>query len=431
MKKFGFIRLLSLWFMTFLIFNAGKGTSQEQPVRLEDLIQEVLQNNPQLKAARYQTDAAKAQIRQVKAWEPPQVGMEFYQTPIRSFPNPINKGMETDYFVQQMFSFPGKLSNMGRAAENNANMINQGYKALEKKIIRDLKTTYYELYHIQREIEINTENQNLMRRFVGIALKQYEVGMGKQVDILRAQTELSTLINEGINLQKERRVTESMINTILSRKVDTPLGSVPDVEVKIPQWTFEQLSALVLETRPELKSMTFNIAMNKSELALSKREFYPDFMGRVMYKDMKMTGNDFWSAMVGINVPLAFWSKGKYKGKVDENELNVKRAEEEYSNMKNMILFEVQDALIKMQTNQNLMQLYKNTVVLQAEQTLQSTIAAYQTGKTEFLMLIDAYRMLLMLKLDYHMAIVNYMVSQAALEQSIGINIEEISEKIH
>jgi len=407
----------------------GRG-QESKPLKLEDLIAEALQNNPQLRAARNQTAAARTKVNQVTSWEAPQVGAEFYQTPIQSFPNPVKDGMETDYFVQQMFPFPGKLAAMGKAAESNANMVEQGYKALERKILRELKSAYYELYLVQRKIQINAENQDLMRRFVEIASKQYEVGMGKQQDILRAQTELSTLVNSGINLQREKQVAESMINTILSRPANAPLGYVPDIEGDVPRWTFEQLRSLALEARPELKAMSFNIEMNKADLSLSKREYYPDLMARVMYKDMVMTKNDFWSAMVGVSIPLAPWSSGRYTSKVQENELNVRKAEEEYANMRNMTLFEVQDALVRVQTSQNLVLLYKNTVIPQADQTLQATLAAYQTGKTEFLMLIDAYRMVLMSKLDYHMSVMNYMTNQAALEQAVGVNIAEIIERV-
>jgi outer membrane protein TolC len=149
-----------------------------------------------------------------------------------------------------------------------------------------------------------------------------------------------------------------------------------------------------------------------------------------MYKDMAMTSNDFWSVMIGVSIPLSPWSSGKYTSKVEENQLNIQKAQDEYASMRNMTLFEVQDALVKVQTNQNLVMLYKNTVIPQAEQTLQSTIASYQTGKTEFLMLIDAYRMVLMSKLDYYMSVMSYMASQAALEQAVGMNINEIADKV-
>lgn len=421
----------SFFLLAFALLLSDASFSQDQKIlKLDELVAEALQSNPQLRAAHRLAAAAKTKIGQVTSWDAPQIGVEFFQTPIQSFPNPLRDQMEMDYSIQQMIPFPGKLSAMGDAAKSGAEMRAQEASAIEKKILRDLKTAYYELYLVQRKIEINAENQDLMRKFVEIASKQYEVGMGKQPDILRAQTELSTLINDGINLQKERRVAESMINTILNRPTDALVGYVPDIEINIPQWSFGQMKMLALETRPELKAMQSNIDMQKAELSLAKREYYPDLMVRVMYKDMAMTKNDFWSAMLGVNIPLAFWSSGKYTGKTEENQLNVRKAEDDYEAMRNMTLFEVQDALVKVHTNQNLVLLYKNTVIPQAEQTLQSTVAAYQTGKTEFLMLIDAYRMLLMTRLDYHMSVMNYMASQAALEQAVGINMTEIAERV-
>jgi cobalt-zinc-cadmium efflux system outer membrane protein len=422
--------MYSLAFSLTLCVHFSASGQETTPLKLDSLVAEALQNNPQLRAARHQTAAAQTRIDQVTSWDAPQVGVELFQTPIKSFPNPFKDGMETDYFIQQMFPFPGKLSFMGKAAESNANMLDQGYNALRRKIIRELKSAYYELYLVQRKIEINAENQDLMRRFVEIASKQYEVGMGKQPDILRAQTELSTLVSSGLNLQREKRVIESMINTILNRPANALLGYAPEIEANIPTWTFDQLRALALENRPEVLAMNYNIEMNKAELSLSKREYFPDLMARVMYKDMAMTKDDFWAAMVGISIPIAPWASSKVTSKVDENELNVKNAEEQYNNMKNMALFEVQDALVKVQTNQNIVVLYKHTTIPQAEQTLQSTVAAYQTGKTEFLMLIDAYRMLLMARLDYYMAVMNFMASQAQLEQAVGLDIAEISQRV-
>ena len=175
--------------------------------------------------------------------------------------------------------------------------------------------------------------------------------------------------------------------------------------------------------------MNFTIDMNKAELSGSKREYYPDIMARVTYKNMSDTKNDFWAAMVGVNIPLAFWSSGRYTAKVEENELNVRKSQDDLANMQNMVSFEVQDALVKVQSNYNLVLLYKDTTIPEAEQTLQATLSAYQTGKTEFLMVIDAFRMQLMTKLDFHMAVMSYMASQAQLEQAVGLDIAQISER--
>ncbi|MEJ5352054.1 MAG: TolC family protein [Melioribacteraceae bacterium] len=408
----------------------GITNAQAQKTYLDSLITEALQNNPQLKAAQNQFLSTQKKIKQVTAWDAPQVGIEFFQLPIQSFPNPLKNNMETDYFIQQMIPFPGKLKAMGLSATYNSNMYEEQFNALKNKIIRDLKSAYYELYLVQRKIEINKDNQELIRQFIEIATKQYEVGMGKQPDIIRAQTELSSLINDEVNLYKEKRDVETMLNTILNRPPYQSFKEIESIYEDVPQFNYQQLLPIALLHRPELKGMKFNIEMYKSELKASELEFYPDIMVRVMYKNMTDTKNDFWSAMVGINIPIAFWSKDKYSGKVEENHLNIKTAEEQFNSMKNMISYEVQNAIVKLETNRNLYNLNKNTVIPQAEQTLQSTLAAYKTGKTEFLMLIDAYRMLFMAKLDFYMSEMNLMLAKAQLEQAVGLSINEIVENI-
>ncbi len=424
--------------LIFILFLYGTGFGQEKTnSSLEELVSEAIRNNPQLKAAGSQTLAEKTKVNQVTAWDPPQVGISFYQTPIQSFPNPIKNGMETDYYIQQMFPFPGKLSNMGKSAENNAEMYGQQFKELEREIIREVKSNYYELYFVQKKIEINKENQILLQQLANITAKQYEVGTGRQADMLRAQTELSTLINEGVNLEKEKRNVETMLNTILNRPADGTFEVIPSIEDTIPTlsadeagWNYRQLSSLAYENRPELKAMQYNIKMNEAELASSKLQYYPDIMVQLMYKNMTGTTNDFWSTMVGVNIPIAFWSKNKFTGKVEENKINISTAEEQFNASKNMVASQVQNALVKIESNKNLIDLYKNTVIPQAQQTLQATLVEYQTGKTEFLMVIDAYKMVLMAKQDYYMSQMNYMQSQALLEQAVGLDITQIKEKI-
>ena len=415
----------------FLVLSLNVMAQENTGLNLEQLVQEAIENNPQLKAARNRTQAARTRIRQVKAWDAPQIGIEFYQTPVQSFPDPIKNGMETDYFIQQMFPFPGKLSAMGESAQKNAGMIDQEYKSLERKIILELKTGYYELYLVQRKLSINSENQELMKKFIEIALKQYEVGMGIQADILRAQTELSTLKNEEINLQQQQKIVTGMINVLMNHPVTDFLGMIAEIQPAVPQWTFDQLQPIALENRPELSGMRYAVGMNVAELSLSRREYYPDLMTKLMYKNMTDTRNDFWSVMIGINFPLAFWSSRKYTSQVEENKLRVAEAENDQDQMKNMIQYEVQTALVKWQSSYNTLQLYKSTSIPQAEQTLQSTLTAYQTGKTEFLMVIDAYRMLLMVKLDYQMSLMNYLTSLAELEQAVGMDVDKIEKYIH
>jgi len=398
---------------------------------LDSLVAEALRHNPELKAARQGADASRSRVNQVDSWESPQVGMEFFQTPASSFPDPARHSMENDYYIQQTIPFPGKISATRRSAESEAGMTGRQKEAIENSIVRDVKSAYYELYLVQKKIQVNDENRELMKTFVEIARKQYEVGGGKQADVLRAQTELSTLANDGINLEEERKLAESMLNTLLSRPADAALDSATVTVRRIPSWPFDRIQPLALQHRPELQSMSSAIDMRTADVSAARNDFWPDIMTRVMYKDMVGSRTDFWSAMIGVSIPLAPWSGGRYTSKVEEGELNLEKSREEYEAMKNTISYEVRRALVKVQTNRNLVDLYGNTVIPQAQQTLQSTTADYQSGKAEFLDLIDAYRVVLNARLAYFGAVAEYMTSQARLEQAVGLPIDQIASQLH
>lgn len=70
-------------------------------------------------------------------------------------------------------------------------------------------------------------------------------------------------------------------------------------------------------------------------------------------------------------------------------------------------------------------------LIPQAEATLAATLASYQSGKTSFIMVLDSYRMLLMAKLEYSMNIMNTALSEAQLEQAVGLSMNEIKERLN
>ncbi|HEX9934994.1 MAG TPA: TolC family protein [bacterium] len=404
---------------------------QSMAVNLDSLVQEACRNNPEILAARHQSRAAWTRVRQAGAWEPPQAGVEFFQTPVASFPNPLKDQMETDYFVEQMISFPGKLGAMSKAARFGARMSEEEARTVEHRVIRELKTAYFELYFIQKKIDLNFENQRLFHQLVDIASRQYEVDMGGQTDILRAQTESSRLTTEGYALEREKRSTEGMINTLLNRPLGQGFGRIDTLETGFPEWRQKQLDSLAMACRPELQAMRFEVEMNKSEIHAAKWEYAPDLTARFMYKDMAMTPKDYWSFMVGVSLPLTSWAYPKTVARVEEMQASEKKSEASYIQMKNMVLLDVQNAWLSLKTNRDIIELNRKTVLPQAEMALASAIAGYKTGKVMFVMLIDTYRMVLMAKLDYHMAVMNHAASQAQLEQAVGLSTAEIVEKIH
>src|SRR5574341_1494425 len=89
----------------------------------------------------------------------------------------------------------------------------------------------------------------------------------------------------------------------------------------------------------------------KADAALARRQYFPDLMVKLTYKDMAGTGKDYWSAMAGIDIPIAPWSAGRYAGRVQETQVNVSRAEADLENARIQAMLEVEAALVGVRTN--------------------------------------------------------------------------------
>jgi outer membrane protein, heavy metal efflux system len=424
--KLIFKLLAFLVLQQYSILFAERGDTKDFRTVLNELI-DAARNNPQLKATEAKIQASSASVAVQRSLDPPQLGIEFYQAPLTSFPNPFKDQMEYDYSIQQMIPFPGKLGAMADAERKRTEMFKTDLQTQAQDIIRKVKSLYFELYLKDRQIEINHETRMLVREFVDIALKQYELGMGKQSDILRGQTELSSLGNDSVVLVQQRKSMEGMLNSLCNRQVTAEIGFIPEIDPILPDYDLNALLTIAEKNRPELKTMIYDVEMKLAERRASGKEYLPDFMVRGMYKQMA-AAPDGWSLMIGATVPIAPWSIGKNSSGNTRSDANIKTARAELENMKNMIASEVNDALLKVRSSIERLTLSKESTIPQAQQTLVSAMASYKTGKEEFLMLIDVQRMLVMAKLDYYMAVINLLDSQSQLERAVGMTIEEIGK---
>jgi len=418
-------RCIVFFVATVLLHSPGSVRARDaadSSVSLSSFVDQALKANPGLEAKRSRARGVEARIPQAGAWDDPQAGVDFFATPITSA-NPFKDGMETDYFIQQMIPLFGKKGLMNDAASAGARTAEQTVFAAERNLRADVKKTYAMIFSAQRRIGVNIENQRLLGQIVETARVKYRVGQATQGDVLKVQVELAKLQNEGAELEQELVNATAMMNALRNMPAATPIGHVADVPLAKISDTFEDLMARALESRPELRGMKYELEMNKAELAASERERLPDLMVRGMYKQMR-EGTDQWAAMFSINIPFAPWASGKYSGKTEENALATRATELSLSEMKNMIQAEVREMWAKTSSKWQQIERFRQAILPQSDQSLHSMLAAYEANQTDFLSLLDSYRMVQMLKMDYYMLVGEYFVNVAQLERAIGSDLD-------
>jgi outer membrane protein TolC len=395
----------------------------EAPLDLKWLLREAMEHNPEIIAAQRRLNAAKAKIPQAKSLDDPSIRVGSFDMSN----NPFNINGQTEmlqqrYGVFQKIPFPGKLRLRGEVATEESNMVEKDLQSKIQEIKALVKSAFYELYYINNAIDITEENRDLLRKFAKIAETKYSVGKATQRDALAAQVELSTLANNLIVLNNERESVIARLNILLNRPTQAPLGKPRPFEKHTLNLTIKELEDLAVKNRPELKKFEHAIKRNEANVKLSKKDYYfSDFEPMVEY--MQEDGRpDTWASAITINVP---WLWPKNRSKVKESKEDLSAAKSDYRFINNKTLFEVKDFLVKIQSSESTINLYKTGVIPQAEQSLKAARIGYEADRIDFLTLIDSQRTLLNSRLLYYRALTDFEQNLANLERAIGMELTQ------
>jgi outer membrane protein TolC len=153
---------------------------------------------------------------------------------------------------------------------------------------------------------------------------------------------------------------------------------------------------------------------------LVERDAKPDIMIGAGYMLMPAGSMNRSGYMAELSFGLPWLNRSKRESEVREaqSQVNVQRAELE--SRKAMIFQEIQEGLIRANTAARLVEIYRDTLRPQAQATLKAASAAYQTGQTDFLNLIDSQNTALDVEYSYYRALAEFDARVAELEGAIG-----------
>ncbi|MGB4781846.1 TolC family protein [Candidatus Methylomirabilis sp.] len=425
-------RALRIGFLILVagIVNVGVGgaaAAEEEMLRLQPLIQEALAVNPEIRAEGQRWDAARERPPQEGSLDDPMLNFEIENLPTNSFAFTQEDMTMKKLSVSQALPFFGKLDLRSEVAQREANAIGLAYRDKRNEIVRRVKEVFYGLYAIDRSQEIVEKNRELLREFVKIAETKYSVGKGIQQDVLKAQVELSKLLDEQIRLEQSREAAGARLNAILNRPPQTPLGRTGEVSKAELPMDLTELQTRALENRPLLKGLAEEIERSKAANALARKRYFPDLtmsMGYAFREDSALVRrSDFFSAGFSINIPLYF--RTKQDRQVAETSALINSAREQYQATRNEVFSMVKELVADIEKGHKLIDLIETGLLPQARLSLDSAVAGYQVGKVDFLTLLDNRLTLFNFEKEYYRTLGEYQISLARLEWVVGARLHE------
>lgn len=407
-----FKKTISL-FLILLVRSLWAG--ETGPLTLEAAIAEALASNPEVSAAEYRSGEALARIPQANGFDDPMVGVMFDDVPIDTAN--VGRSEEIDYRIEQKFPFPGKRRLKGKSARFNAAAIQAEQNGRIGDLLLDLKKTYYELYRIDRQLEVNRENQGLIRSLLVSAKTAYAAGHTTADAPLKAQVELSKLINEETLLHQERITHAAHLKAVLNRPSHEEIELPEKLDWPRLSQNLEEVVAIAFEDRPEIDATSAMEKRDQARLAGARLSLLPDLQAGFQY-GQRPGLQDTWSGTAMINLPIFFWTKNR--GEIREAKAGLMATRAEAESLKIHTQHEIEQAYSAIQASEQVVRAYENEILPQAKTTLSAARTAYRGGKIDFMTLIDAARTYREFQSSYYREQARYGMVYAELERLTG-----------
>jgi cobalt-zinc-cadmium efflux system outer membrane protein len=396
---------------------------QEAAFSADDVVQKAMAENPAVKSAQEQYQAAVHQIDQAYTPQDPQASWSADNSPTG-----FNHPTANTVGISESFQFPGEAWLQGDVAHRTAEIARLTYMAAARDARAQALTTFYQTQLDSASITIGQENTASIAQVLHVVEVAYSASQAAQSDLITAEISLTQSSQTVWTSQVAAANDEASLNQLIGREPQTPIEITGELQLEPLLMPLEEMKTKAMALRQEILEAALTEKNAKTAVTLAEMEYLPNF--NVSYSrnryilpsappdgDNTITPSDN-TISVGINVPIFFWWHQKEDVRSAEHLLESAR--------QNRRGVELQTLTAVVQLYRSTMLAYKvaelnkDLLIPLATQDFRVALVAYQSKKVDFLTLSSALQGIYNARINYLAAANQYLAGRVALEQAIG-----------
>jgi cobalt-zinc-cadmium efflux system outer membrane protein len=421
-----FARGVVLIFFITSPFAAGanlRSLEIPDPLTLDWCLERAQEANPNLDRVAATASAARQRVAHAGALEDPRFAYEASNIPTGNFDFNSTALSGHQLGLHQKLPLPGLLSNRKDAARKEAEASELLVDDQRFLINGAVEMAWAELSFSQRALDITDRNVSLLRQLSATAESRYRVGSGLQLDVLRAQVELTALLQEQLRRKEAIERAEIGLVELLDLSPETHFPRTDELRLPVDRPMLEPLLATLDKHSASLAAGRKNVEAAEARVRAVRVEGLPEFDLGVGYRVRKsvrgdpVDGDDFVSVGFTVRLPV---DRSKWRARVSEQEALLRRTKADLRATRAALVSRTRRAHAKLTRASSEEALLETGLVPQARQSLESSRSAYEVGRIEFLSLLDSQVRLLGAELRLVRARADKRRAFAALEAAAG-----------
>jgi outer membrane protein, heavy metal efflux system len=414
------MNVVSLLTATLVLASSafGQTSAASPPTPLSQLLAEAGANNPQISAADHGARAARQMAPQVTTLPDPKF---IYQQLSVGSPKPFAGYTNSDFAyigvgASQEFPYPGKLRARGAAVERDADTKQAEVQVTQASVADAVKADYLQLAYLQQTLGILRQNEFVLDQLIQDATAHYQVGQGRQQDVLQAQVNRTKIVKEITMHHRQMEQVQAHLKGLLSRDQGTP-DVVTEELIETPlKRTSNELLAVVRQNNPQIQVDASSVRKQDAQLASARREGKPDFEVGYMYQNTDRKYRDYYMFTFDVRFPR----KKRVNAEIAAAAEKRSESQQTLDAHLQQQLAEVQEEYVKATSDEELLNEYREGLIPQSDAAYRATLSAYSSNREQFTHVLTYFTDVLSLKLEYAQTLVDHETALAHLETLTG-----------
>lgn len=359
---------------------------------LNQLTAMAVQNNNDLRAAKYNVALAKARLIQAGLWPNPSLNLA--NSDDRVF---YNEGEYTrSVGFSQAFPISGRIAQQKKVARVDVAIAMAEIKDAERKLQGEVAANFYAVIITDRKLQQLKNLLTINQKLVQVTHNRFHVAEVSEMDTNMARLEYQRLLQEKRVLESIRINQIAQLNQLLGRSPTTSLSlnkSLPQ-PVQLPRVI--DVQTLALQQRPDMRAIWLTLHRTQAERMLARAERWADWtVGLGVQQDkIAVEGAPSQKAdrLLSLNVSIPLPLLNANQGRILETEAASTQALMKLHALKLAIQTEVAGNYARVQALQNVLYESQSSSLKLAARNVKLARDAYSHGQASLLEVVQAQR---------------------------------------
>jgi outer membrane protein TolC len=411
MKK----RIVLLNIFCLAIFSIyGQDTSH---ISLDTLLQRIETNYPTILQYQQNIQSWQAKAQGAKSWMPPT-----FSTGIMSFPYNLSMVKEKNdpmnqagiaFSIEQMIPNQTKLNAKRDYINSLAEVEKSKSNWTKNELRREAKILYYNRFVNQQKQKTVSESEEVLNLLLTTAEAKFSSNQSQLQTLYKAKARLAELKNMQYMLSGLIAESNIGLNILMVRDVNTPFEI--DTLIQPRNYSLANTDTAYITNRSDITALTKYIQSMKLEQKVMKVGVRPDFGVRAEHAQMFGMPSQ-WSIMGMMTIPIVPWSSKMYSSEVKSMGFQIQSMELEKQTMQLMATKMLTEKLTMLSYENGQYHNYSQQIVPAYENNMQANLLAFKQNTGDLFVLLDAWEMLLMKKLEMYDRLFNILKLEAEYE---------------